>query len=96
MSSIALDFSGLFIAFAIAAAAALVGTPLLWRLAGGLPTWRRGVLVVLGALGLAGLGAAFAVFHSHDRELAAFALGLTVLLQLLVLPVLIFFFRKGA
>lgn len=95
MSDIGIDFTGLFTAFAIAAIAALVGTPALWRLSHGLPAWRRGVLAVLGALGVAGLGAAFAVYATQDREVAAFALGLTVLLQILVLPVLLFLARKG-
>jgi hypothetical protein len=95
MSSIGIDFTGLFIAFAIAAAAALLGTPALWRLSRGLPSFRRGVLSVLGALGIAGLASAFAVYALRDRELAAFALGLTVLLQILVLPVLLYLARKG-
>jgi hypothetical protein len=95
MSDIALDFTGLFTAVAIAAVAALLGTPLLYRLARGLPAWRRGILAVLGALGVAGLVSAFAVYAMRDREVAAFALGLTILLQLVVLPILMILTRKG-
>ena len=94
MSDIALDLTGLFVALAIGAAAALVGTPLMWRLANGLSAWRRAVLAALGALGLAGLASAFATYGLRDRELAAFALGTTLLLQLVALPVLILLQRR--
>jgi hypothetical protein len=89
MSDIGLDFTGLFTALGIGAVCALLGTPLLWRLAHGLPRIRRAALSVLGALGLAGLAAAFATYSLRDRELAAFAIGTTVLLQLVALPVLL-------
>lgn len=94
MSDIALDFTALFVALGIGAAAALLGTPLMWRLASGLAAWRRAILAVLGGLGLAGLAAAFATYALRDRELAAFALGTTLLLQMLALPVLILLNRK--
>lgn len=96
MSSISFDFAGLVLALAIGALAALLATPMFWRLAEGLSRWRRGVLAVLSALGLAGLGAAFLVYAYRDRELAAFTLGTTLLLQLVALPVLLILSsRKG-
>jgi hypothetical protein len=94
MSSIALDVTGLVVALSIGGAAALAGTPLMWRLAAGLATWRRATLAVLGALGLAALASAFATYWLRDRELAAFALGTTLLLQLVALPVLLILTRK--
>jgi hypothetical protein len=94
MSDIGIDFTGLFLALAIGVLAALFGTPLMWRIADGLPNMRRGALAVLAALGLAGLAAAFATYMLRDREFAAFALGITVLLQLVALPVLLILQRK--
>jgi hypothetical protein len=94
MSSIALDFTALFVALSIDAAYALLTTPLMWHLTEGLPRLRRGTLAVLGALGLAGLASAFATYALRDRELAAVALGTTVLLQLVALPVLLILNRK--
>jgi len=94
MSDIALDFTGLFAALAIGGGAALLGTPLAWRLATGLSLWRRAILAVLGGLGLAGLASAAATYSLRDRELAAFALGITVLLQLIALPVLLILNRQ--
>ncbi|WP_372618522.1 hypothetical protein [Falsiroseomonas sp.] len=95
MSDIALDFTPLFVALGIGAACALLGTPLMWNVAAGLPRMRRAVLAVLAALGLAGLAAAFATYSLRDREVAAFALGTTVLLQLIALPVLLILNRKN-
>lgn len=95
MSDIAIDFTPLFVAIAIGAACALLGTPLMWRVASGLPTLRRATLAVLGALGLAGLAAAFATYSLRNREVAAFAIGITVMLQLLALPVLLLLNRKN-
>jgi hypothetical protein len=94
MSSVAIDFSGLFTAFGIGLVCATLGTMLLWKLAAGLPTIRRGTLAVLGALGLAGLAAAFATYSLRQGEIAAFALGFTILLQLVALPVLILIERR--
>lgn len=94
MSDINLDFTPLFVAVAIGVACALVGTPLLWRLASGLAAWRRAILAVLGALGLAGLASAVATWSLRDRELAAFALGFTLLLQCVALPVLLLLARR--
>ncbi len=94
MSDIAIDFTGLFTALGIGAVCALLGTPLLWRLAAGLPTIRRGALAVLAALGLAGLAAAYATYALRDREVAAFTLGFTLLLQLVALPVLLLLERN--
>ncbi|WP_270935647.1 hypothetical protein [Falsiroseomonas oryzae] len=94
MSDITLDFTGLFAALGIGAACALLGTPLMWRLAQGLPNIRRGTLAVLAALGLAGLAAAFLTYAFRDREIAAFTLGTTVLLQIVALPVLLILNRK--
>jgi predicted permease len=95
MSSVGLDFTGLFTALGIGAVCALLGTPLLWRLGKGLPVVRRAVLAVLAALGLAGLAAAFASYSLRDRELAAFAIGFTILLQLVALPVLLLVERRA-
>jgi hypothetical protein len=95
MSSIALDFTSLLIALAAGAACALLGTPLMWRIASGLPTIRRATLAILAALGLAGVIAAFATYILRDREIAAFMVGTTLLLQLLALPVLIILNRKN-
>ena len=94
MSDVGLDFTGLFIAVAIGIVCALVGTPLMWRVADGLPNMRRGTLAILAGLGLAGLAAAFATYMLRDRELAAFALGITLLLQLVALPVLLLYQRN--
>ena len=94
MSDVGIDFTGLFIALAIGILCAMVGTPLMWRLAEGLPNMRRGALAVLAALGLAGLAAALATYMLRDRELAAFTLGITVLLQLVALPVLLIYQRQ--
>lgn len=96
MSDIRLDFTVLFVALGIGAACALLATPLMWRLAAGLPRLRRGALAVLAALGLAGLASAFATYTLRDRELAAFALGTTLLLQLVALPVLLLLNRRTA
>ena len=94
MSDIGLDVTGLIVALAIGVLCAMFGTPLMWRVGDGLPNMRRGALAVLAALGLAGLAAASATYMLRDRELAAFALGITVLLQLVALPVLLIFNRK--
>jgi hypothetical protein len=94
MSDIALDFTNLFIALAAGAACALLGTPLMWRIAKGLPAVRRATLAVLGALGLAGVIAAFATYTLRDREIAAFMVGVTLLLQLVALPVLLILNRQ--
>lgn len=95
MSDIGLDFTGLFTAFGIGLVSALLGTTLFWRLGAGLPRMRRGVLAVLSALGLAGLAAAYATYALRDREVAAFTLGFTLLLQLGALPVLLLLDRKN-
>jgi hypothetical protein len=94
VSSVALGFAGLFTALGIGAVCALLGTPLLWRLAAGLPTIRRAALAVLAALGLAGLGSAFAAHSLRDGELTGFAVGTTILLQLVALPVLLLLERR--
>jgi hypothetical protein len=94
MSSISLDFTPIFVAFGGGAFCALLGTPLMWRIANGLPTIRRAVLAILAALGLAGVIAAFATYTMRDREIAAFMVGTTLLLQLVALPVLLIMNRK--
>ena len=48
----------------------------------------------LGVLRLKISSTASATYMLRDRELAAFALGITVLLQLVALPVLLIFNRK--
>jgi drug/metabolite transporter (DMT)-like permease len=96
MSDISLDFTGVFIALGIGAFAALLATPLCWRLAAGLPRPRRAVLALLGGLGVAGLAAAYFSAARGDRELTAFAIGATLALQTPVLPVLLLLSRKGA
>ncbi len=95
MSDIALDFTGLFLAFGIAAVAGLVATPVLCRLAAPLPRLRRSVLALLSGQGLAGAAAAPAAILLRDREIPSFALTATLILQLLLLPFLLFFARKG-
>jgi hypothetical protein len=95
MSDIGLDFTALFVALAIGAAAALLATPMMWRFTQGLPRMRRAVLSMLSALGLAGLAAAVFTWTLRDRELAAFALGTTLLLQIVALPALLFLTRHS-
>ncbi len=95
MSSIAIDFTGLFSALAIGALAALLATPLFWRFTAGLSTFRRAILSVLSALGLSGLAAAILTYTLRDREIAALALGTTLMLQIVALPALIFFTRHS-
>jgi hypothetical protein len=94
MSDVHIDFTPLFVAAGIGAICALAGTPLLWRFGAGLAAWRRAVLALLGALGVAGLAAVYAGWVLRDRELAGFAMILTILLQCLVLPVLLLLNRK--
>ena len=89
MSDIALDFTPLFTALGIGAAAALLATPVLWKLAEGLARWRRLALAMLAALGLAGIAAALATHWLRDREILEFALLTTLLLQALALPALL-------
>jgi hypothetical protein len=95
VSDIALDFTPLFSALGIGAAAALLATPLLWKLAEGLPRLRRLVLAMLAALGLAGMAAALATHWLRDREIAVFALLTTLLLQAVALPVLLLLTRPS-
>jgi hypothetical protein len=66
----------------------------MWRIAKGLPTVRPAALAILAALGLAGVIAAFATYTMRDREIAAFMVGTTLLLQLVALPVLLIMNRK--
>ena len=94
MSSISIDFTGLYVAAGIALVAALFATPLLWRLARGLPALSRAAVALLGALGLAGVASVVCMYELRDHELPGFALAATVLLQLLVLPTLLLLTRK--
>jgi hypothetical protein len=90
MSDIGLDLSPLFAGVTIALAATVFGTPLLWWLSGGVvPLWRRLLLVMLGNVGLAGLGALLALFNSNKSETPLFAVLAAAALQPLAVLVLL-------
>jgi hypothetical protein len=94
MSDISLNFTGLFVVVGVGLFAGLLATPFIWRFTWGLALWRRALLSLLAPLGLAGLGGAAATLYWHNTELAAWAVGTTLLAQLVALPLLSIFTRK--
>jgi hypothetical protein len=93
MSDISLDFTELFLGAGIALAVALLGTPLLWRMAVPLARRRRALLANLACLGLAGLIALPFSLQPTLEETAIFALlfsatmqGILLLTLLLIVP----------
>ncbi len=96
MSDIGLSFTKLFIGLGIGAFAALVATPLLWRMAAGLARLRRLGFAALGALGLAGIAVAIMALEYRDPEMPAFTVVAALVLQGIVLPLILLLSRKGA
>ena len=95
MSDIAIDFTPLYVVLLLAAVAALLALPLAWWWLRDLATIHRAPAAVLAALALAGLGGALGDAVLRDDEVALLTLGATLLLQVMVLPVLLIFFRRG-
>jgi hypothetical protein len=86
---ITLDFSELYLGAGIAVLAALLGTPLLWRLGAPLPRPSRTLLTTLGCLGLSGLIALPITLQPRLDETALFALLGSAALQALAVPILL-------
>ena len=95
MSDIALDFTPLYVVVLLAATAALLVTPLAWWLLRRVATPYRALFALVVPLALAGIGGVVGDAVLHDDEIALLTLGATLLLQVLVLPILLIFFRRG-
>ncbi|GGJ05708.1 hypothetical protein [Neoroseomonas lacus] len=95
MSDIAIDFTPLYVVLLLAAVAALLALPLAWWWLRDLATIYRAPAAVLAALALAGLGGVLGDAVLRDDEVALLTLGATLLLQVMVLPILLIFFRRG-
>lgn len=92
MSSIAINLDPLLYGAAIALVAALLGTPVLWRLLRGVAHARRALAANLGAVGLAGLaGLPFAFASNRLSETVIFAVTLSAALQGVALLILLLF-----
>lgn len=96
MNDIGGAFDRLFIGIGLGAVAALILTPLMWRLAAGLLRFRRLAFAALGALGLVGLAVAVVAFEYRDPEMPAFTMVSALIVQAVVLPVILLLSRKGA
>jgi hypothetical protein len=95
MSSIGLNMDPLLYGAAIALAAVLLGTPLLWRLLRGVPHAARALATNLACIGLAGLCALpFAFASSRLAETVIFAVVISAALQGVALLAFLLFSPK--
>jgi hypothetical protein len=90
------NFMPAFVVLGSTGVVAVLATPILWRALRQKTRAMRVLLTSLGCIGLAGLvGAAFEASNPSRYEMAAvFALISSLLLQLLILPLLVFLSRK--
>ena len=90
------NFTPLFVVLGSIGGVAVVGTPILWRALRRMKRPKRVLLTTGGCIALAGLiGLAFEWSNPSMYEMAApIALIVSLLLQALILPLLIFLSRK--